>query len=153
MKWLLILISLWSGNVISQGAEVAVIGAGLAGLTAAYRLQEAGFDVEVYEARPRIGGRIFTVVVEDRLGELGALNIADGGDAENTLQLIEELGLKTVSFKVSHSLRSFWNGKELIPEEQLLKNHPFEAASLKLRLKELADSLPTMRKSMQADWV
>jgi cation diffusion facilitator CzcD-associated flavoprotein CzcO len=40
---------------------VAVIGAGLAGLTAAYRLQQRGFDVTVFEARDRVGGRVWTV--------------------------------------------------------------------------------------------
>ncbi|NDD55996.1 FAD-binding protein, partial [bacterium] len=30
---------------------IAVIGAGLGGLTVAYRLQQAGYNVDVYEAR------------------------------------------------------------------------------------------------------
>jgi monoamine oxidase len=37
-----------------------VIGAGLSGLTAAYRLQRSGWRVTVIEARPRIGGRVWT---------------------------------------------------------------------------------------------
>jgi len=37
-----------------------VIGAGMAGLTAAYDLQAAGESVIVLEARNRIGGRLFT---------------------------------------------------------------------------------------------
>jgi squalene-associated FAD-dependent desaturase len=36
--------------------SVAVVGGGLAGITAAVALQEAGFDVELYEQRPRLGG-------------------------------------------------------------------------------------------------
>jgi cation diffusion facilitator CzcD-associated flavoprotein CzcO len=40
---------------------VAVVGAGQAGLTAAYRLQQRGFDVTVFEARDRVGGRVWTV--------------------------------------------------------------------------------------------
>jgi monoamine oxidase len=40
--------------------DVVVLGAGVAGLTAARRLQEDGFRVLVLEARDRIGGRVFT---------------------------------------------------------------------------------------------
>ena len=41
--------------------RVIVVGAGLAGRTAAYELGRAGFDVTVLEARDRIGGRVYTV--------------------------------------------------------------------------------------------
>ena len=36
--------------------SVAVVGGGLAGIAAAVALQESGIDVELYEARPRLGG-------------------------------------------------------------------------------------------------
>ena len=41
-------------------ARIAVVGAGLAGLTAAYRLKQAGFDPVVFEGNTRLGGRCFT---------------------------------------------------------------------------------------------
>jgi monoamine oxidase len=41
--------------------KVIVIGAGLAGLTAAYELTEAGHDVTIIEARTRCGGRVYTM--------------------------------------------------------------------------------------------
>src|ERR1700724_3754817 len=41
--------------------RVVVVGAGLAGLTAALGLREAGWDVVVIEARPRVGGRVHTL--------------------------------------------------------------------------------------------
>lgn len=46
-------------------ADVAVVGAGAAGLAAAQRLQEKGVGVVVLEARDRIGGRAHTVAIGD----------------------------------------------------------------------------------------
>ncbi|MFA6116560.1 MAG: FAD-dependent oxidoreductase [Sphingomonas sp.] len=39
---------------------VAIIGGGIAGLTALWHLTQAGIDARIYEARPRLGGRMFT---------------------------------------------------------------------------------------------
>ncbi len=41
--------------------QAIVVGAGLAGLTAAIELREAGWGVTVFEARPRPGGRVYTI--------------------------------------------------------------------------------------------
>ncbi|MEM6610938.1 MAG: NAD(P)/FAD-dependent oxidoreductase, partial [Cyanobacteria bacterium P01_C01_bin.72] len=52
--------------------KVAVVGAGMSGLTAAHRLTQNNLDVTLFEARDRIGGRIWT---DKRLGfplDLGA---------------------------------------------------------------------------------
>jgi hypothetical protein len=46
--------------VSAEGDRIAVIGAGLAGATAARALADQGFDVIVIEGRDRIGGRILT---------------------------------------------------------------------------------------------
>jgi monoamine oxidase len=43
------------------GRRVLVLGAGIAGLVAAYELQAAGYEVELIEARDRPGGRCWTV--------------------------------------------------------------------------------------------
>lgn len=50
-----------------------MVGAGFAGLTAAYELASAGFDVTVLEARARVGGRVLTFgdFVEQRTVEGG----------------------------------------------------------------------------------
>lgn len=44
----------------SSSARVVVVGAGLAGLTCAYRLKQAGVDATIYEANARVGGRCWT---------------------------------------------------------------------------------------------
>jgi monoamine oxidase len=45
----------------SPTPRIAVIGAGLAGLTCAYRLKQAGYAATVYEASDRVGGRCWTI--------------------------------------------------------------------------------------------
>jgi len=52
--------------------DVIVIGAGMAGLTAARALAEAGLKVLIIEAQDRIGGRIWTKHIGDEAIELGA---------------------------------------------------------------------------------
>ena len=63
-------------NVLSQRRKksVVVIGAGFAGLAAAFKLKNAGWDVTVIEARNRIGGRVFShkFAGTDLICELGA---------------------------------------------------------------------------------
>jgi monoamine oxidase len=44
-----------------SGRSVVILGAGIAGLVAAYELRRAGFDVTVLEARNRAGGRSWTI--------------------------------------------------------------------------------------------
>jgi monoamine oxidase len=44
-----------------SGKRVVVLGAGIAGLVAAYELQRAGYQVTVLEARNRVGGRVWSV--------------------------------------------------------------------------------------------
>jgi monoamine oxidase len=62
--------------------RVVVIGGGLAGLSAADELQQAGAEVEVWEASERVGGRVWSVPFAD-LGtvERGAEFILPGAEA------------------------------------------------------------------------
>jgi len=56
-----------SGN----GKSVVVLGAGIAGLVAAYELQQAGYRVTVLEARKRAGGRAWTIRTGDAIEHIG----------------------------------------------------------------------------------
>ena len=72
-----------------SSVDVAIVGAGVAGLAAARLLEDRGLSTCVIEARDRIGGRIMTVH-DDRLPhaiELGAEFIH--GSAEETVELLE----------------------------------------------------------------
>ena len=52
--------ALLAGKPVASSARVIVIGAGLAGLTCAYRLKQAGINATLYEANSRVGGRCWT---------------------------------------------------------------------------------------------
>lgn len=69
-----------------------MIGAGIAGLTAARQLVRFGYSVEILEARDRIGGRIYT----DKASrvDLGAM-IVTGTTGNPCMMLCNQIGLKT----------------------------------------------------------
>ena len=54
-----------------KGKKIVILGAGLAGMTAAYELGKLGYQVEVLEARPFAGGRCQTARKGFTLHELG----------------------------------------------------------------------------------
>ena len=53
------------------GPSVVILGAGIAGLVAAYELHKAGYRVTVLEAADRIGGRVWTIRGGDRIVQTG----------------------------------------------------------------------------------
>jgi monoamine oxidase len=54
-----------------RGTSVLILGAGIAGLVAAYELSRAGYKVEVLEYNQRAGGRAWTIRGGDEFTELG----------------------------------------------------------------------------------
>jgi monoamine oxidase len=71
---------------------IAVVGAGLAGLTAAYRLKQAGLNAKVYEASDRIGGRCWSIHDFDPLVAEHGGELIDQGHTR-VRHLASELGL------------------------------------------------------------
>jgi len=75
-------------------ADVIVVGAGLAGLTAARRLQEAGYSVLVIEARERVGGRVLNHSLDGgQVVDAGGQFV--GPAQRHILGLAAELGVAT----------------------------------------------------------
>jgi monoamine oxidase len=79
---------------VTREADVVVVGAGLAGLSAARALTAAGRRCIVLEARDRVGGRTLNEPIGDgKIVELGAQWV--GPTQDQIIGLIAELGLET----------------------------------------------------------
>ena len=74
-----------------SGQRIAVIGAGMAGMSAAFRLQEAGLEPVVFERDDRVGGRIWTAEQGGYLMDLGAAVYL--GTYREAIQTIKDVGL------------------------------------------------------------
>jgi monoamine oxidase len=75
-------------------ARAVIVGAGIAGLTAAYRLHQAGVPVRIYEAQARVGGRMLSLrghFADAQVVELGG-EMIDSGHT-HIRGLCQELGI------------------------------------------------------------
>lgn len=107
-------------------ADVVVVGAGLAGLTAATRLVADGFDVAVLEARDRVGGRTHGIEVADGAWvDAGAAYLGERHTALVTL--LDELGLKTAPTSVAGASRF---DLHTAPETRAGRFPPLDAVAL-----------------------
>lgn len=77
-------------------ARIAIVGAGLAGMTAASRLAAAGQDVEVFEAEDEVGGRTRSRLLGDHWVNLGAQYLA--GEETPAMRLAHAHDVPLVSF-------------------------------------------------------
>ena len=75
----------------SRSAEVLIIGAGLAGLSAAIALESAGVDVTLIEASDRPGGRIASDVINGFICDRGFQLINAKYPALQELEVIKEI--------------------------------------------------------------
>ncbi len=112
-------------------ADVVVVGAGIAGLTAAWRLKQAGHTVAIMEANSRVGGRIYGFSIADRVVQLGGRWIGPGQDAIK--KLAGELGVAVKPLQIFddaaeargvtepaliESVREIDNAAQMVPLDQ-----------------------------------
>lgn len=101
--------------------KIAIIGAGIAGINAAYQLQKKGIKATVYEASDRIGGRMFTL--QDEFGK--GITTDVGGEYVDTthtdiIQLVNELGLSFYDLrKDSLKRKALYFGGKFYSEDDL----------------------------------
>lgn len=84
----------------ASGKEILIFGAGIAGLTAGYRLHQKGVPVRIIEAQDRVGGRMYSLrdyFPEKQVCELGG-ELVDTNH-ENLRNLCQELGLQLDDFE------------------------------------------------------
>ncbi|MDI7863155.1 flavin monoamine oxidase family protein [Rhizobiaceae bacterium n13] len=127
--------------------DAIVVGAGFAGLSAAVDLVERGYDVGVLEARPRVGGRVESMVLED------GMRIDSGGqflcaDMPNVMALARHYG-KTL-------VRPHMEGNFILqpPADEAESWRIYrESANLRERIKGLDPGDPSLAGLSVADWL
>jgi monoamine oxidase len=96
--------------------RVVILGAGLAGLAAGHDLEAAGYDVTILEARPRPGGRVYTLrepFGDGLYAEAGAARIQDTHSL--TLRYAKQFGLALDPFFPSSGQRvTLVGGKRIV---------------------------------------
>jgi monoamine oxidase len=131
---------------VTRSVDVVIIGAGLAGLTAADQLVRAGHDVVVLEGRDRVGGRLLTTEIAGIRVDAGATWVAPGHTAVR--DLADRLGLEFVpQFHEGKGVLSF-GGKRKV--EGITAMAPWvllDLARVMNSLQKMVDELP-----MSAPW-
>ncbi len=125
-------------------ADVAVVGAGLAGLAAARTLAGAGVDVVVLEARNRVGGRTYTKPASTGTPlDLGAQWI--GPTQHRLVALAESVGVSTFRMYDSGNNLQFQDGQRTIYSGAIPIDDPLvamETVETMLQLNLMANEVP-----------
>jgi oxygen-dependent protoporphyrinogen oxidase len=130
--------------------RIVIVGAGIAGLTAAYFLKQGGYQPLVYEASDRVGGRMISDVVNGFTIDGGAQFLTDNYPI--LTDLIDRLGLSSTVIEISPHVGTVRNGKirktrasdRLSPLKSGLLSIPgwLRFAFLSLRLQAQIKALP-----------
>lgn len=94
------------------GGGIGVVGAGPAGLAAAWRLQAAGHRVTVYEAGPEAGGGLRTEEVGETAADVAVQLLSDGYD--RLLEMAEDLDAASLLVRVP-GRDALWRGDRAHP--------------------------------------
>lgn len=121
-------------DIKTDNENIVIVGAGIAGLNAAYQLQKKGIRCTVYEASSRVGGRMFTM--HDEFGK--GITTDVGGEFVDTthadiIQLVKELGLSFYDLRKDHLARKtlHFGGKEYDEHDLKLALKPYVARLMK----------------------
>jgi monoamine oxidase len=98
-------------DMVGQPKKVIIVGAGIAGLVAAYELKRAGHVPMILEARQRVGGRLYTLrdpFTDGLHAEVGGMRIPRAHTL--TLGYIEKFGLKTNDFTMDNPNAYYYIG-------------------------------------------
>ena len=112
--------------ITKKDIKIAIIGGGIAGLTAAHHLNKAGFRPTVYEASKRTGGRIMSatgLLAEGITTELGGEFI--DSSHEDMLNLCKEFNLELLDMQAPEEVK-----KNLVQHDFYFDNHRITEKSL-----------------------
>lgn len=116
--------------------DVVIIGAGYSGIAAATKLQEAGKQFVVVEARDRIGGRVLSQTIdEDIVIDLGAQWI--GPDQHLMHKMVKKLNIETFETYDDGKNILSWNNKISTYSGTIPKIDPISLISLGLALNKI----------------